>query len=786
MPKKLPIALLVSALWAGSTFAQAQAVDLPAQGLGSALTTLARQAGIQILFDADALQGKQAVLLKGTYTAEEALGKLLSGSGYQAVATGKGTYTIQKRPAADGVQYLPEVLVLAAAERSYAAPRATIAGKVPLSPREIPNSVSVLTKEQIEDQKLVTMAEALQQVTGVNVVSNDTLSSQYWARGYGLGVMYDGVTSYNGLTPSHQFDLPLYERIEILRGPAGLLRGVGEPGGVVNLVKKRPKDVFGFSTAISAGSWDNYRVDADLTGPLNEAKTLRGRLVVADEDRDYFYDHTHGKKWLAMGALEFDLTRQTTLSLSLTAQDAEAKAPWSGLPTSNQIDSSGHYKLLDVSSNTFNAPDWGKMRYQTEEVSAAVEHRFDNKWVTKLSANHRTWNQYYKYAYTSSSVNTATNRVSYATMQGDYDYTRDGIDVFANGPFELFGRSHNLLIGYNTEIYKSSGRTGRGASYNNVLFGDLRPIVEPNIAYTSGSESETEQNGLYSQLRLSLADPLTLVLGGRTTTFSNRTRNIAPSTSNLAWKDGAKANNEFTPYGGLLYDISKEVTLYASYADIFVPQTQLKADGSVLDPRLGRQYEIGSKGEFFDGKLAASLAWFDIRDKNRAYADPNDASGTYYLNAGQVESTGWEAEISGKPWRGLDVMAGYTYLTTRYLKDASNEGKSYSIFSPRHQLKLWSNYRFASDSALARVNLGLGMLAQSAAQSTRGWRDEVINAGYAVFNGRIAYEFDKHYSISLNVNNLFNRKYYASVGTTNIYNFYGEPRNVMLTLRASY
>jgi len=188
-----------------------------------------------------------------------------------------------------------------------------------------------------------------------------------------------------------------------------------------------------------------------------------------------------------------------------------------------------------------------------------------------------------------------------------------------------------------------------------------------------------------------------------------------------------------------------------------------------------------------NGGLATSLAWFDLRDKNRAYLDPDAPPGTpYYLNAGEIKSTGWEMEISGKPMRGLDVMAGYTYLSTRCLKDATNEGKPYSIFSPRHQLKLWSNYRFGGDSFLGRVSIGLGMQAQGAAQSTRGQRDLIVNSGYAVFNGRIAYEIDRHYSLSLNVNNVFDRKYYASVGTTNTYNFYGEPRSFMLTLRASY
>ena len=184
--------------------------------------------------------------------------------------------------------------------------------------------------------------------------------------------------------------------------------------------------------------------------------------------------------------------------------------------------------------------------------------------------------------------------------------------------------------------------------------------------------------------------------------------------------------------------------------------------------------------------LAVSLAWFDIRDKDRAYADPAYPTSSFYLNAGEVESKGWEMELSGKPARRLDVMAGYTSLTTQYLSDSSSEGKSYSNQTPRNQFKLGSNYRFDNDGTLSGVSVGLGFLAQSKAQSSRGWRDEVVNSGYAVLNGKIAYQIDEHYTVSLAVNNLFDRKYYASVGTPNIYNFYGEPRNFMLTLRGTY
>lgn len=273
MHKPLLHTLLAAAFCASSHAAFATQFDIPAQPLDSALTTLARQGGIQILFNPADLQGLQSPALQGNLETAAAVSKLLAGSGLQADFR-HGSYVIRRLPG--HTTNLPEIRISATADSGYKAALAGVASKVPLAPRQIANSVSVLTHQQIEDQNLISMPEALQQVTGINVIANDTASAQYYARGYGLGVMYDGVTSYNGMTPSHQFDLPLYERIEVLRGPAGLMRGVGEPGGVVNLVKKRPRKDFAFSWAAGAGSWDNYRLEGDLTGPLNQDGSLRG------------------------------------------------------------------------------------------------------------------------------------------------------------------------------------------------------------------------------------------------------------------------------------------------------------------------------------------------------------------------------------------------------------------------------------------------------------------------------------------------------------------------------
>ena len=304
MHQPLRLALLVAAIYSGSAFAQTKPIDISAQSLGGALTSLATQSGIQILFNADEVKGTKSVALHGQIAPEEALRKLLEGSGFVFGNTGKGTYVVQKLSVSESAaKVLPEVLVTADAVHGYKAAKATVAGKSAQTLREIPNSVSVLTRQQMDDQDMVSMVDAMQQITGVTVITNDNLTSQYLARGYGLGVMYDGVTSFNGMNPSHQFDLPLYERIEVLRGPAGVLRGVGEPGGVVNLVKKRPKDTFGLSWGTSAGSWDNYRAEGDITGPLNADKSLRGRLIVSDEERRVFYDHAQSKQGWGVGLL---------------------------------------------------------------------------------------------------------------------------------------------------------------------------------------------------------------------------------------------------------------------------------------------------------------------------------------------------------------------------------------------------------------------------------------------------------------------------------------------------
>ena len=784
MHQPLRLALLITTIYSGSVFAQAKPIDIAAQSLGSALTSLASQSGIQILFNADDVKGAKSAPLNGQIAPEEALRKLLEGSGLIFSNTGKGTYVVKR--SATGQTVLPEVVVTADAEHGYKAKKITVAGKTPQALREIPNSVSVLTREQMDDQNMVTTWDALTQIAGVQAISNDITQGQYHSRGGALEMQNDGSPSAMPLSGYQQFDLAMFERLEVLRGPSGVLQGSGSFSGTVNFVRKRPKDAFAANWLASGGTWDNYRLEGDITGPLNDSKSLRGRAVVSYVDRGYVYNRAHDQKVLAYGTLDFDITPATTTNVFVAYQNNDSTG-FSGLPSYTN----GAFLSVPRSFNPY--PDWNRLEWETTDIGGELTHKFDSEWVTTLRLNRRDQRFFFKDSYPTTGVNPATMTIAnYARREFDYDYVHESADMFASGPFNLLGRMHNLLIGAN---YSSFESTGRGANPNssgsaylnvaNVLLSDPPAVPEPNVIYKAGSQSVTTQSGLYGKLTLNIADPLKAIVGGRFSNYNYKSRNIAPNPTPTDWTQGGKANGEFTPYAGLVYDVTKDITLYGSYADIFVPQTQKRVDNSVLDPRVGKQYEIGSKVDLFGGKLAVTGAVFKIRDTNRALADANNPG--YYISAGELESKGWELEIVGSPLARWDISASYTNLTTKWLNNGTSTGQPVSFWYPKEMYKLWSKYRFG-EGPLSGFSIGLGI--NGATQSASGAPSPTVAAreqnGYTVVKAQIGYKIDKNYALTLDINNLFDEKYYTRLGGTNTYNTYGDPRNVVLTLRASY
>ena len=681
---------------------------------------------------------------------------------------------------------LPEVSVYGERESAYRAGQLSVASKLPQAAREIPQSVSVLTRAQMDDQNMVTAWDALSQITGVQAVANDITQGQYHARGGALELQNDGAPSGMPLSGYQQFDLALYERIEVLRGPSGLLQGSGSFSGTVNLVRKRaPAQQQGMLTA-SYGSWNNQRLEADVGAPLNASGSVRTRLVGSYQDRDYAFNRVRDHKWLVYGTLDFDLGTATRGSVYLAHQH-DASTGFSGLPSYTD----GRFLNVARSFNPY--PDFNRTRWDTTDIGAELSHDFASGWRATARLGRRDQQQFFHDSYPSAGVDSATGIISrYARREFDYDYLQHTADVYAGGPFALFGRSHQLLVGVNYSRFESTGRGANPNSpnsaylnYDNVALADAPAVPDVNVVYRTGSQSLTTQSGLYGRLTLDVADPLKLVLGGRWSNYSYQSRTIAPNPSPTSWAQGGRSRGEFTPYAGVVYTLNPILNLYASYADIFVPQTQQRADGSTLDPRVGRQFELGSKAELLDGRLSANAALFSIRDTHRALADANNPG--YYVDAGALDSHGWEVELVGKLTPRWEISGGYTNLITRWRNNGSSTGLPVSFWYPRHLYKLWTRYRL-DNGPLAGASIGVGV--QGASQSASGAASATVAAraqnSYAVVKLQLGYQINKQVGVSLDINNLFDRQYYTRLGGTNTYNTYGDPRNVALTLRARY
>jgi outer membrane receptor for ferric coprogen and ferric-rhodotorulic acid len=661
---------------------------------------------------------------------------------------------------------------------SYKANTVSVGSKVALPPREVPQSISVVTQARIADQNLITIGDALNEVTGVSISPWDSTTHQYYSRGYTMDMAYDGVPVYGGTSGIQEYDLSIYERVEVLRGPSALFMGSGQGGGLVNLVRKRGLDDPALNLTTSVGSWDNQRVVVDAGGRLDAQGRLRSRVVASWQQHDYFWDVSHKEKWLTYANLDYLITPNTVVSLSATHQEDHTDSPSMGLPAYSDG------RFLDVSRSTHVYPDWNRFAYETTELAFDLEHAFSNGWQLKGKVLNRTQDKFWKDAFPSPNigVDPATNTIaSYNRRSSDVDFDRKAFDVYLSGPFQLLNREHMATVGYNWDRFLSHSRSVNATPYRNgVPLGNPNVVPEPDLTFTNGTENVVSQNGVYGQLRLSLTDPLTLILGARSSNFERRSRSVSPSPT-TSWSTTQKETGEFTPYGGLVYAFSDKVSGYVNYSDIFMPQGQETAAGTTLEPRIGAQWETGLKATFLDGNLDASAAVFRTTDKNRALSDPDNPG--YSISAGEVRVEGWEMEMTGRPTPNLNLSVGYSYLTSRYVEDQTRSGEKFSLFEPRHSLKSYAKYRVL-DGGLKGAFVGGGVHLSS---GTDGTSNTALRSqgGYALVNGQLGYEWSEKTSLALIGSNLLDRHYYARVGNLNTYNTYGEPRSFTLVLRTS-
>ncbi|HCE6085682.1 Fe(3+)-pyochelin receptor FptA [Pseudomonas aeruginosa] len=678
----------------------------------------------------------------------------------------------------DGETELPDMVISGESTSATQPPGVTTLGKVPLKPRELPQSASVIDHERLEQQNLFSLDEAMQQATGVTVQPFQLLTTAYYVRGFKVDSFeLDGVPALLGNTASSPQDMAIYERVEILRGSNGLLHGTGNPAATVNLVRKRPQREFAASTTLSAGRWDRYRAEVDVGGPLSASGNVRGRAVAAYEDRDYFYDVADQGTRLLYGVTEFDLSPDTLLTVGAQYQHIDSITNMAGVPMAK--DGSN----LGLSRDTYLDVDWDRFKWDTYRAFGSLEQHLGGGWKGKVSAEYQEADSRLRYAGSFGAIDPQTGDGG-QLMGAAYKFKsiQRSLDANLNGPVRLFGLTHELLGGVTYAQGETRQDTARFLNLPNtpvnVYRWDPHGVPRPQIGqYTSPGTTTTTQKGLYALGRIKLAEPLTLVVGGRESWWDQDT----PATR-------FKPGRQFTPYGGLIWDFARDWSWYVSYAEVYQPQADRQTwNSEPLSPVEGKTYETGIKGELADGRLNLSLAAFRIDLENNPQEDPDHPgppNNPFYISGGKVRSQGFELEGTGYLTPYWSLSAGYTYTSTEYLKDSQNDsGTRYSTFTPRHLLRLWSNYDLPWQDR--RWSVGGGLQAQSDySVDYRGV--SMRQGGYALVNMRLGYKIDEHWTAAVNVNNLFDRTYYQSLSNPNWNNRYGEPRSFNVSLRGAF
>ncbi|WP_264309671.1 TonB-dependent siderophore receptor [Pseudomonas putida] len=672
---------------------------------------------------------------------------------------------------------------------SYAPGTTTMGGKGPQKLREIPQSVTVITDQRLQDQQLRNMDQVMNQMTGVTR-KEAWAKNTYVSRGFEINdVRYEGGATSSMLDSSRYEDLAQFDSVGLLRGADGLY-GAGEPGGVINFSYKRPLAQPQVKTLTSAGSWDNYRGEFDVTGPLGMDGRLRGRYVGVLEDKHNFVDYDHKKRNLNYVSFELDASDDTLLFFGASHQRDDLK----GVRNTLGRYSDGSDLGLPRSTNLTTPWSWNDIENTT--VFARLDQQLSDNWKAVANVRHNINRNAQNVVELENPIDPVTGTGgSWWNNQHDFRTTNTTVDLNLQGAFDAFGHTHDLTFGVDGSKLKSRGGSYWNFLYDDLIFSPTLPERFPTAQSFPDTSTDVRKAGAYTSLRIRPVDDLSLIIGGRYTLMED-TEYVGASGQKLTSID---EDRQFVPYYGIVYDLTETTSLYASHAEIYKSQATLlqgpPPGSKALEPMTGTNYEVGIKRELADGRLLASFAVYRIEKKGQGQTDPNfprewgSVTSCCYVGDGYQLSQGFEIELNGEVLPGLQVAMGYTYNANENKREGDAR---FSTHTPRHLFKLWTDYRFQRLSALS---LGAGVIAQSEHSESGtvvplGGSDSLdyafVESGYAIYSARAAYDLDEHWTLALNANNLFDKTYYSTVSSTGYGNLYGEPRSFLLSLSGKF
>jgi outer membrane receptor for ferric coprogen and ferric-rhodotorulic acid len=813
-------------------------IKIDSQPLGTALQALAKQSGVQIIFFSQITEGLRAPALEGQFTLSTALELLLAHSrltfrvinpktieiralgadssprqydvpaakGGRARAPADPRQSPGEKTAAQNSAALDEIVVNSTAEGLVATRTET-----PL--REIPQTVSLTSQEQIRQQNDTDLADVLKNAVGITVVQNNSLSSTFLSRGFTITTFHvDGGAALNSFSNTPIYgtpDLGEYDHVEVLRGSDALFGGVGNPGASLNLVRKRPLASDEAMFSAYAGSWNNYRAEADVTGPLGFDGALRARLDVVFGDKDYFFKPASLERKKVFGVLEYDLTARTLLTIGGSYQWDNALPLIFGWPL--YADGSDAH-LPRSMALAFN---WSRYDTQTREYYAQLQQAFGGEWKLKLNATSLDTAASFGWGAFGSPIDPITKALP-ALPSAVFSPSPNTQDQFVfdgtlTGSFELFGRRLDVALGGDYTHFKGDVTLqpifAFGPAVNNVFAYNPAAYASPPVPNPGYLQSlaTTNQSGEFASARVYLTGALSVVGGARLS--SNRLSNVISFgvggvTSPGGLTEETKDHNKVTPFVGAAYDLNAHYSLYASYADIYQTNNgQSEVGGAFVPPADGIDREVGLKGSWRNGALNGLVVLYDIeqrglavRDLSTSFVNQQGLSTCCFIRNGTNKSSGVDAELNGELAPGWLIGTGYTFNVNHAL-----EGGELSSATPRHLFKLWSSWQPPGE--YRRWTIGGSVQAQSSnfeagslcAQldsfgnclvSRQSFR--AVQGSFAVINLRAGYQIDAHWRAALSVNNVFDRIYYQTIGIPAGGSWYGEPRGFVLRVDGRY
>ncbi|MGI3131366.1 TonB-dependent siderophore receptor [Halopseudomonas pachastrellae] len=799
------LAALTGALLLGSTVMLASGAthadtttarhyEVAAGSLENALNQFGRQAGILLSYDPALVRDHQAGQLRGEYGVLEGLQQLLRGTGLQAIPQADGSYSLAPLQTAEGVTALPAMLVstqgasaTTEGSDSYTTESMASSTGLELAIRDTPQSVTVVTRERMEDQNLTSISKVMEQIVGIEANSTSSLGSDgvtYMARGFSVeNYLVDGVPRPPGIYgfTEETADMIAYDRIEVVRGASGLMSGMGSPSASVNLIRKRATDTPQAHINLQAGSWDLYRGEVDVSGPLIDSGRLRGRLATAWQESDSFIDREHSEQQAAYGILEADLTESTTLSAGFEYQDfTNEGASRGGIPLFYTDGSHTH-----LSRSTNSGTDWSDFSRDSLNIFATLDQQLNDRWKLQLHAEHKTggYDESLGYVYARAlDRQTGAGGNLYMTRWAA-DLALTAFNASLQGSFDWLGQEHQLSFSAFHADYTEKGDNYHGwytaALADSIAFYQNGNWPKPDLGAIGGTfGTDVKTTAFTAAARLNPTDRLHLLVGARVSDWQQddwtKTAAGAKTTTPITNENGV-----VTPYAGLVFDLTEQWSTYASYTAIFEPQNEQDISGKTLDPLEGNNYELGLKGELMDGRLNATLSVFQLQQENLAvslgpgFVTPNGAQ-AYRAEAG-AESEGFELELAGELAEGWQVAGGFARTTTE-----NSTGDHINRYIPDNTFKLFTTYEW--DQLLHGLTVGgnLRWQDEAVAEDAGPNGEDFVQDSLFLVDLLAKYRVNEQLSVALNLKNAFDKTYYSGM---QYIGRYGEPRNLVASAR---